>query len=71
MGANFRPTEEIALRRCRRDMLCSTNFPAWQRWANMFKRAIKDRIAEDAAHVAAVERADQTKGITPISWSHK
>jgi hypothetical protein len=64
----FRPVEEIALNRCRRDMLCSTNFPAWQRWANMLKGAIKDQISKDEAHVREVEEHDFVRGIT---WSHK
>lgn len=68
MGANFRPTEEAALDRCRRDNLASTNFPAWQRWSNLLKSAIKQKIANDAAHVAQCNRDDQTKGIT---WSHE
>jgi hypothetical protein len=63
MSANFRPVEEEALRRTRRTLLASTNWPAYQRWANIFKAAITAEMREAERHVQKVERADETKGI--------
>lgn len=56
MSTSFRPVEDRALDRVRRNELARTNWPAYQRWANIVKAEIKKEMKLAEQRVAWFNR---------------